>query len=323
MHKKPTILSRSNLWQNNSGTKGLTNNFATDTGVFAVTGYYHIKVKMLNKYKDQVHDLKDKGELISALLDPHCLEIIAFTGYNFYWEEVFREIDSRAFPIPDSPKITRVIFSDSDPAEGHCVETGRMKFVYFVGKPDEPDILEKLMMKGDIPVLKKDSHQRYPSSDATLLTQDSRNEPDYPSPIDEEERTPRAPKASCSTHSESPTVTHVVSEFNLSGSANSTPSPVKQDRHPTAATSMQLATAPHKNVEQLQTPATGLQSTSAPLISTRVEDLLAETIELHKKELILMESIYQHTQKSANKAEEQVELMTEQIASLTLDPPLP
>ena len=63
-----------------------------------------------------------------------------------------------------------MIFSDSDPAEGQCVETGRVKFVYFVGKPDEPDILEKLMMKGDLPVFKKDSHQRYPSSDATLLT---------------------------------------------------------------------------------------------------------------------------------------------------------
>ena len=291
--------------------------FATDTGVYATSEFAHITAKMLDKYKDQVRELKSKDEIITALLDPHCKEILAFAGSNGTtdWEGIFKETESRAFPTTDSPKITRVIFSDSDPAEGQCVETGRVKFVYFVGKPDEPDILEKLMMKGDLPVFKKDSHQRYPSSDATLLTQDSRNETDHPSPINEEERTLQAPKAPCSNHSESPAVTHVKSEINLSASTNSTPSPVKKDRHPTAATSMQLTPASHKNVEQLQTPATGLQSTSAPLINTRVEDLLAEQIELHKKELILMESINQNTQKSANKAEEQVELLTEQLVA--------
>ena len=151
--------------------------FATDTGVYATSEFAHITAKMLDKYKDQVRELKSKDEIITALLDPHCKEILAFAGSNGTtdWEGIFKETESRAFPTTDSPKITRVIFSDSDPAEGQCVETGRVKFVYFVGKPDEPDILEKLMMKGDLPVFKKDSHQRYPSSDATLLTQDSRN----------------------------------------------------------------------------------------------------------------------------------------------------
>ena len=283
--------------------------FATDTGVYATSGFTHIKAKMLGKYKDQVRDLKNKEEIIAAVLDQPCKEIIAFAGSNGNtdWEEIFKEIESRSFPI-EPPKITRVIFSDSDPAEGQCVETGRVKFVHVVGKPDEPDILEKLMMKGDLPVLKKDSHQRYPSSDATQI---SRDEPDYRTPIDEEEHTPQTP-------SESPAVTHVKSEINLSGSTNSTPSPVKKDRHPTAATSMQLTTATHKKVEQLRTPTTGLQSTSAPLINTaRVENLLVESIELHKKELSTLENIERYAKITADKTGEQVELYLESTVSST------
>ena len=41
--------------------------FATDTGVYATSEFAHITAKMLDKYKDQVRELKSKDEIITAL----------------------------------------------------------------------------------------------------------------------------------------------------------------------------------------------------------------------------------------------------------------
>ena len=267
-----------------------------------------------------VRDIKNKDEMITAVLDPLCKEVYAFAGSNGStdWDEIFKEIETRGFPNSvQSQKITRVIFTDSDPTDGHCVETGRVKVVFYEGKHDEPDIIAKLMMI-DRPVLKKEMPQR--PSQGTLDTQDSRqsrNEPDF-SPIDEEHIPPGSSESS-------PATAHKVGKIDLlgshSGSQSSTSSPTKQDRHQ-MATNMQPPSAKPRQVELVK--ESQLKSASGSSIgSSRVEDLLVETIELNKKQISLMESITHHTKKAADKAEEHVELLTEQIPVADPPPPSP
>ena len=66
-----------------------------------------------------------------------------------------------------------VVFADNDQADGHCVETAHVKVVFCDGSSDKPDILDKLMMKSDLPVLKMNETNRRMSSEGTI------DEPDF------------------------------------------------------------------------------------------------------------------------------------------------
>ena len=161
---------------------------------------------MLEKYGESVRDLKDKDGVMEAVLEDHCKKIIAFTGSNgnsTQFEAIFREVESRGFPCRE-PKFVRVVFVDKDQTDGHYVQTAHVKVVFYEGSSDEPDILDKLMMKSDLPVLKMNETTIRMSSKGTI------DETDF-SPI-QEEQSPLTSRLSSLTPAPPRGVSNVMSQ---------------------------------------------------------------------------------------------------------------
>ena len=269
--------------------------------MYAIEDYAHIKDQMLEKYGDRVRDLRNKEEVMEAVLENHCKEIIALTGSNgnsIQFKTILREVESRAFPCRE-PKFVRVVFADKDLAEGHCVETAHVKVVFYDGSSDDPDILGKLMMKSDLPVLKKrptsnEIPTRRMSSEGTI------DEPDF-SPIQEEQ----SPLTSRPSSSLTPAPPHGVS--NLKSQDHVTPDSEPLPRKP-------------NNVPQASAPST--ESVSLKNIERLMEksaQLQEEGVQLQKDGLSLIQSIAHNADKQVSKQSEHVSL----LASLALHAPTP
>ena len=265
-----------------------------DTGVYAIEDYTHIKDQMLEKYGDRVRNLKDKDEVIEAALEDHCKEIIGFTGSNgngIQFEAIFREIESRGFPCRE-PKFVRVVFADKDLADGHSVQTAHVKVVFYEGSSDDPDILGKLMMKSDLPVLKKrptcnEIPTRRMSSEGTI------DEPDF-SPIQEEQ----SPLTSRPSSSLTPAPPRGVS--NLKPQDHVTPGSEPLPRKP-------------NDVPQASAPSTteSVSLINIEMLMKKNTKLHEEELEIKKKELDLIETLALNSGKQVSTASQQVRLLTD------------
>ena len=269
-----------------------------DTGVYAIEKYVHIKDQMLKKYGDQVRDLKDKDEVMAAALEDHCKEIIAFTGSNgngIQFDTIFREVESRGIPCRE-PKFVRVVFADKDLADDHCIETAHVKVVFYEGSADEPDILGKLMMKSDLPVLKMNERHIPPEGNI--------DEPDF-SPI-QEEQSPLTSRPPSLTPAPPHGVSNMMSQDHVATATGSEPLPRKQ-QDSLQASAQSTESASLMNIEKLMKKSTELHE---------------EELEIKKKELSLIESMAQNADKQVSKQSEQVRLLTG-LAVHALPPQLP
>ena len=253
-----------------------------DTGVYAIEDYTHIKNQMLEKYGDRVRDLRNKEEVMEAVLENHCKEIIALTGSNgnsIQFKTILREVESRAFPCRE-PKFVRVVFADKDLADGHCIETAHVKVVFCDGSSDDPDILSKLMMKSDLPVLKMNEiSTRRMSSEGTV------DEPDF-SPI-QEEQSPLS--------SRPPSLTPAPPRGVPQGHVAPAPELLLQSK-PLQPGAPSNENSPLMNIERLMKEEVQLKK---------------EEVQLRKKELSLIENLALNSGKQVSKASEQVRLLTD------------
>ena len=244
--------------------------------MYAIEQYAHIKDQMLEKYGDRVRDLKDKDEVMEAVLEDHCKEIIAFTGSTriLEFETIFREVESRGFPCRE-PKFVRVVFAGKDQADSHCVETAHVKVVFYEGSADEPDILGKLMMKSDLPVLKLN---RRTSSEGAI------DETDF-TPIQEEQ----SPLTSRPSSSLTPATPRGMSQGHVAPGSE----PLLQSK-PLQPSAPSNENSPLINIERLMKEEAQMKK---------------EELQLTKKGLSLIETLT--LTKQVSKESQQVQLLTD------------
>ena len=139
----------------------------TDTGVFTSSRFSSVKKKMLDKYKDNVRELKTEEEVMEAYLDEQCKEIYVLSDLNGNGSRpsLLTQLESRGFPQKESPKVTWVVFDEKDRINNHRLELSHANIIYHEGDPNDLDIVEQLMTKIDLPPVQRSStHHRYHSA---------------------------------------------------------------------------------------------------------------------------------------------------------------
>ena len=139
----------------------------TDTGVYTSTRFSSVKKKMLDKYKDNVRELKTEEEVTEAYRNEQCKEIYVLSDLNGNGSisSLLVQLESRGFPRRELPKVTWVVFEEKDHINNHRVELSHVNVIYHEGDPNDPDIVEQLMTKIDLPpVERSSSHHRYHSA---------------------------------------------------------------------------------------------------------------------------------------------------------------
>ena len=168
----------------------------TDTGVYTSSRYSLVKTKMLDKYKDNVRELKTEEEVMEAYRDEQCKEIYVLSDMNANGSRssLLIQLESGGFPRRQSPKVTWVVFEEKDCINNQRLELSHVNVIYHEGDPNDLNIVEQLMMKIDLPSVQQSSsqHRYHPAPEASGNDREAVDYSSYQgvSPIREESPTP-------------------------------------------------------------------------------------------------------------------------------------